>query len=211
MLPGAIPRRGTAGRPRRHTGHAEGPHLHLQLEPANGYPQDEPWFQSFAGTAFSWLDSTQTNAAPNPVFAVVGDAPKPLGASTAPLRPPGRSSTSPLLGVEFPRLRAEGTTAMSSFVPRLLALTVVWFFATAALTFQPPTDGFGPLPHPPPVTKAAPAVRRRILVVPDLRRQAFVFSKGTLEPTPASVPHRGPVKGSPSNTVVSQTPAPGTR
>jgi murein DD-endopeptidase MepM/ murein hydrolase activator NlpD len=55
------------------TGHAEGPHLHLQLQPATGYPQDEPWFQSFAGTAFTWLDSVQTNAAPNPVFAVVGD------------------------------------------------------------------------------------------------------------------------------------------
>jgi murein DD-endopeptidase MepM/ murein hydrolase activator NlpD len=55
-----------------HTGHAEGPHLHLQLQPATGYPQDEPWFQSFAGTAFSWLDTVQTNAAPNPVFAVVG-------------------------------------------------------------------------------------------------------------------------------------------
>jgi murein DD-endopeptidase MepM/ murein hydrolase activator NlpD len=57
-----------------HTGHAEGPHLHLQLQPATGYPQDEPWFQSFAGTAFSWLDTVQTNAAPNPVFAVVGDS-----------------------------------------------------------------------------------------------------------------------------------------
>jgi murein DD-endopeptidase MepM/ murein hydrolase activator NlpD len=57
-----------------HTGHAEGPHLHLQLQPATGYPQDERWFQSFAGTAFTWLDTVQTNAAPNPVFAVVGDA-----------------------------------------------------------------------------------------------------------------------------------------
>jgi murein DD-endopeptidase MepM/ murein hydrolase activator NlpD len=57
-----------------HTGHAEGPHLHLQLQPAAGYPQDEPWFQSFAGTAFSWLDTVQANAAPNPVFAVVGDS-----------------------------------------------------------------------------------------------------------------------------------------
>jgi murein DD-endopeptidase MepM/ murein hydrolase activator NlpD len=56
-----------------HTGHADGPHLHLQLQPATGYPQDEPWFQSFAGTAFTWLDTVQTNAAPNPVFAVVGD------------------------------------------------------------------------------------------------------------------------------------------
>src|SRR5581483_6902348 len=36
------------------TGHATGPHLHLQLQPATSYPQDEQWFQSFAGTAFRW-------------------------------------------------------------------------------------------------------------------------------------------------------------
>jgi murein DD-endopeptidase MepM/ murein hydrolase activator NlpD len=53
------------------TGDATGPHLHLQLQPATGYPQDEAWFQSFAGTAFSWSDSVQANAAPNPVFGVV--------------------------------------------------------------------------------------------------------------------------------------------
>jgi len=39
------------------TGHATGPHLHLQLQPATSYPQDQPWFQSFAGTAFSWQDA----------------------------------------------------------------------------------------------------------------------------------------------------------
>jgi murein DD-endopeptidase MepM/ murein hydrolase activator NlpD len=69
-----------------HTGHADGPHLHLQLQPATGYPQDEPWFQSFAGTAFTWLDTVQTNAAPNPVFAVVGDSqsqPRSLSSASA--------------------------------------------------------------------------------------------------------------------------------
>ncbi len=55
-----------------HTGDASGPHLHLQLQPATGYPQDEPWFQGFAGTAFTWSDSVQANAAANPVFSVVG-------------------------------------------------------------------------------------------------------------------------------------------
>jgi murein DD-endopeptidase MepM/ murein hydrolase activator NlpD len=54
------------------TGDATGPHLHLQLAPATGYPQDEAWFQSFAGTAFSWSDSVQTNSAGATVFAVVG-------------------------------------------------------------------------------------------------------------------------------------------
>jgi murein DD-endopeptidase MepM/ murein hydrolase activator NlpD len=39
------------------TGHATGPHLHLQLQPATSYPQDQPWFQSFAGTAFRWRDA----------------------------------------------------------------------------------------------------------------------------------------------------------
>jgi murein DD-endopeptidase MepM/ murein hydrolase activator NlpD len=39
------------------TGHATGPHLHLQLQPATSYPQDQPWFQSFAGAAFGWQDA----------------------------------------------------------------------------------------------------------------------------------------------------------
>lgn len=55
------------------TGDATGPHLHLQLQPATAYPQDEAWFQSFAGTAFTWSDSVQTNAAQGLVFAVLGD------------------------------------------------------------------------------------------------------------------------------------------
>jgi murein DD-endopeptidase MepM/ murein hydrolase activator NlpD len=66
------------------TGHATGPHLHLQFSPALSYPQDEPWFQSFAGVAFSWQD------APTPVakrataprerrFTVVGITPASSG------------------------------------------------------------------------------------------------------------------------------------
>jgi murein DD-endopeptidase MepM/ murein hydrolase activator NlpD len=44
------------------TGHATGPHLHLQLQPATSYPQDQPWFQSFAGTAFRWSDAGAAKA-----------------------------------------------------------------------------------------------------------------------------------------------------
>jgi murein DD-endopeptidase MepM/ murein hydrolase activator NlpD len=40
-----------------HTGHATGPHLHLQLQPASEWPQRMAWFQAFAGTAFSWQDA----------------------------------------------------------------------------------------------------------------------------------------------------------
>ena len=57
------------------TGDATGPNLHLQLQPAIGYPQDEPWFQAFAGTAFTWIDSVQHRAAPDPVYSVVGADP----------------------------------------------------------------------------------------------------------------------------------------
>ena len=39
------------------TGHATGPHLHLQLQPATGWPQYQPWFQNFAGKAFRWQDA----------------------------------------------------------------------------------------------------------------------------------------------------------
>jgi murein DD-endopeptidase MepM/ murein hydrolase activator NlpD len=64
------------------TGDASGPHLHLQLQPPTAWPQQEAWFQSFAGTAFSWQDDVPTEqpartlamvAAPaaGPVFRVV--------------------------------------------------------------------------------------------------------------------------------------------
>ena len=52
------------------TGHATGPHLHLQLQPATGWPQYQPWFQSFAGKAFRWQD------APTPT-ELPGDPPAP--------------------------------------------------------------------------------------------------------------------------------------
>jgi murein DD-endopeptidase MepM/ murein hydrolase activator NlpD len=73
------------------TGEATGPHLHLQLQPADAWPQQEPWFQAFAGTAFSWNDAATAvplrtpaivgaaevaaRPAAGPVFQVVGPAP----------------------------------------------------------------------------------------------------------------------------------------
>ena len=56
-----------------HTGDATGPHLHLQIDPPTQYPQLEPWFERFAGTAFRWQDAPTPNGASagGPVFAVV--------------------------------------------------------------------------------------------------------------------------------------------
>ncbi len=45
------------------TGHSTGPHLHLQLQSPTVYPQAQAWFQSFAGTAFSWQGEAPTLAA----------------------------------------------------------------------------------------------------------------------------------------------------
>jgi len=55
------------------SGDATGPHLHLQLQPASAYPQDEGWFQGFAGTAFHWSDLGPEDAqSPSgPVFHIV--------------------------------------------------------------------------------------------------------------------------------------------
>jgi murein DD-endopeptidase MepM/ murein hydrolase activator NlpD len=62
------------------TGHATGPHLHLAFVPAVSYPQEEPWFRSFAGSAFSWQDAPTPTRSPKspagrppagPVFRVV--------------------------------------------------------------------------------------------------------------------------------------------
>jgi murein DD-endopeptidase MepM/ murein hydrolase activator NlpD len=55
------------------TGDATGPHLHLQLQPAATYPQDEGWFRSFAGTAFRWSDSEPAR----PLDAAGAVAPQP--------------------------------------------------------------------------------------------------------------------------------------
>jgi murein DD-endopeptidase MepM/ murein hydrolase activator NlpD len=55
------------------TGHATGPHLHLQLQPAQSYPQAEAWFQGFADSAFRWQDAPTLEA--EPVFEVVASAP----------------------------------------------------------------------------------------------------------------------------------------
>jgi murein DD-endopeptidase MepM/ murein hydrolase activator NlpD len=53
------------------TGHASGPHLHLQLQPATSYPQEQQWFQSFAGTAYQWSDEASTSDSGAPTTGLV--------------------------------------------------------------------------------------------------------------------------------------------
>jgi murein DD-endopeptidase MepM/ murein hydrolase activator NlpD len=63
------------------TGHATGPHLHLQLQPPTEWPQRQQWFAAFAGTAFSWSDAAPPESARALAFA--SSAP----AQPAPARP----------------------------------------------------------------------------------------------------------------------------
>jgi murein DD-endopeptidase MepM/ murein hydrolase activator NlpD len=63
------------------TGNSTGPHLHLQLNPAASYPQEEAWFAAFAGVAFSWQDSPTPHRRAKPrghVFTVIGDGGDPF-------------------------------------------------------------------------------------------------------------------------------------
>jgi murein DD-endopeptidase MepM/ murein hydrolase activator NlpD len=66
------------------TGDATGPHLHLQLQPPDAWPQQEAWFQSFAGTAFSWDDAASSaNTAVRTPAVVSGAAEAAQGAPLA--------------------------------------------------------------------------------------------------------------------------------
>jgi murein DD-endopeptidase MepM/ murein hydrolase activator NlpD len=57
VTPGAVLAAGAPVGLVGHTGHATGPHLHLQLDPPREYPQNQAWFQQFAGIAFRWQDA----------------------------------------------------------------------------------------------------------------------------------------------------------
>ena len=65
------------------TGNSTGPHLHLAFDPAVTYPQEESWFQAFAGRAFSWQDAPTPT---RPPLAKPSPRPKPLKASQSPGR-----------------------------------------------------------------------------------------------------------------------------
>lgn len=91
-------------------------------------------------------------------------------------------------------------------LPRFVVIVVVCVLASAAVTFA---AGNETTPTAPPATTtvAEPAV----LVVPDVRSQAYVFAKGTLEDAGFAWKVEGGAGGYAANVVVGQSPAPGTR
>jgi hypothetical protein len=97
---------------------------------------------------------------------------------------------------------------LTMLLPRLAVLIVIWLLAAASFTFaagskQPAGTG---------AANAKPAREKpKVLVVPDVRRQAYVFAKGILQDAGFAWSVDGSVKGFAANTVVVQNPAPGLR
>ena len=94
-----------------------------------------------------------------------------------------------------------------SILPRFALVTFVFLFATAAVTFA---AGKQIASAPAPKQAAAPAAPAT-LVVPDVRHQAFVFAKGSLEDSGFAWRVQGSVHGFAANSVAAQSPAPGVR
>lgn len=94
-----------------------------------------------------------------------------------------------------------------SILPRFAIVTFVFLFATAAVTFA---AGKQIASNPAKKAAAAPAAPAT-LVVPDVRNQAFVFAKGSLEDGGFAWRVAGSVHGFAANTVTGQSPAAGLR
>jgi PASTA domain len=90
-------------------------------------------------------------------------------------------------------------------LPRLGLAALVVLLGTATITFAAETHG-GPI-NTPAAEPAAPS----LLLVPDVRKQAYVFAKSTLEESGFAWRVTGSVRGYSANLVSGQAPAPGTR
>lgn len=95
---------------------------------------------------------------------------------------------------------------LGALVPRVAVVAIVWILASGTLTVAAEQHLYARVQAKP----VAPAPKP-VLVVPDIRSQAFVFAKGILEDGGFAWHVVGGVHGFPTNIVASQEPAPGTR
>ena len=95
---------------------------------------------------------------------------------------------------------------LPSVFARIVALTAILVLGSATISFAADSQ-FGAATTPNEVTVAPP----QLVTIPDVRGQAYVFAKGTLEEAGFAWRVAGAVQGYPANTVVAQVPAAGTR
>jgi PASTA domain len=97
---------------------------------------------------------------------------------------------------------------LTLFVPRFVVLTLVALLATTTLTFAAENRTIASAKKP----VAAPAkAAPKMLVVPDVQNQVYVFAKGTLEQAGFAWKVVGDVAGYSANRVAVQSPAAGAR
>ena len=96
---------------------------------------------------------------------------------------------------------------LAAVLPRFVLLTLGFLLATATLTFAASRT----MVATPRAEKAPAEPAREILVVPDVRGQAYVFAKGILEDGGFAWRVTGKVAGFAANSVADQLPVPGTR
>ncbi|MGH3092349.1 MAG: PASTA domain-containing protein, partial [Gaiellaceae bacterium] len=94
---------------------------------------------------------------------------------------------------------------LTLLLPRLAVLVVIWLLAAASFTFA---AGSNNPAQAEPEPKPAPE-KPKVLVVPDVRGQTYVFAKGMLEDDGFAWRVEGDVDGYAANTVAVQNPAPG--
>jgi len=96
---------------------------------------------------------------------------------------------------------------LSSLLNRLVLLAVVAFVGSTSLTFAAGGAKLVPQQGPDPELPLPEKEAKYYIVVPDVRRQAYVFAKGMLEDAGFAWRVEGPVEGYATNLVVSQSPA----
>jgi hypothetical protein len=95
---------------------------------------------------------------------------------------------------------------LTTFVPKAVLIGLVAVLCLAAATYAAEQTLVAP-----PAAPAAVPVQQMTLVVPDVRRQAFVFAKGALGDAGFAWRVAGSVHGYSANVVSAQSPEPGTK
>lgn len=97
---------------------------------------------------------------------------------------------------------------LTLLLPRLAVLVVIWLLAAASFTYA--AGSSEQAPEAPAEAKPA-GEKPKVLVVPDVRGQTYVFAKGILQDDGFAWRVQGDVEGHAANTVAVQNPAPGIR